>query len=250
MDNRYYENVIAEMKPFLDEQGFKLLENGSFSNNAKNIRVNYDEARQMYALSVADISPDDNTLGDYREINAWLFDDSQIAKDATSVGIDFTASLRKELGIKNKRNSAALDIELPTASKSDTMNVTGFTKKMLDVFPTLKDAYKEHVALYGNFLYINFFGEHLVSCYKELLSTHSKKQIRKLYDVLSVAYIKGDKETVNIMVALLCAASYQDDAITAEIRAMLDENKHFLASFDNFIPVFATNKKLQKALLK
>lgn len=249
MDNRYYENVISEMQAFLDEQSFKLNEDGSFSNDKKAVMVNYDENRQMYILSVADYDEEQSAFGEYREVNAWLFDDTQNAKDAGSVGIDFVGSLRKELNIKIKR-SVSDSIELPSASKSGNMTVTGFAKKMLDVFPSLKDEYKNHIALYGNFLFINFFGEHLVPLMNELFSTGTKKQIKKLYDVFEDAYVKGDKDTVNIMVALLCAASYKNEAATEAIKEMLNENKHFLSSYTNFIPVFATNKKLLSALIK
>lgn len=248
VDNRYYENLIEEMKPFLEEHSFKGEEIGIFSNSAKKIAIAYNEAKQTYTLSVADIDEQGNS-GDFREVNAWLFDDSQNAKDAAAVGIDFVNSLRKELGVKIKR-AVNNDIELPTASKSGAMTVTGFTKKMLDVFPVLKDEYKEHIAVYGNFLYINFFGEKLVPLMKELLATGSKKQIKKLYDVFEVAYVKGDKDTVNIMVALLCAASYKDDNVTESVRNMLAEDTHFLTSFNNFIPQFAKNKKLLSALIK
>lgn len=237
------------MQPFFDENGFTLKENGSYSNGTKACSVAYNEEKQMYVLSVADFDEEQNAFGEYRDINSWLFDDSQNAKDAMSVGIDFVVSLRKELGIKIKR-TASNDVELPSASKSGSMTVTGFTKKMLDVFPVLKDEYKDHIALYGNFLYINFFGEHLVPLLKNLFTTGTKKQIKKLYDVYEDAYVKGDKDTVNIMVALLCAAAYNDENATAAIREMLAENSHFLSSFNNFIPAFASNKKLMSALLK
>ena len=55
---------------------------------------------------------------------------------------------------------------------------------------------------------------------------------------------------VNIMVALLCAASYKDEKATESVREMLSEDSHFLASYNNFIPVFANNKKLLAALIK
>ena len=249
MDNRYYENVINEMKPFLDEQGFALNEEGIYSNATKAIEVKYDEAKQMYVLSVADIA-EDNTYGEYREINSWLFDDSQNAKDATAVGIDFVNSLRKELGVKVKRVVDGNSVELPTANKSGSMNVTGFAKKMLDVFPALKDEYKNHISLYGNFLYLNFFGEHLVPRLKRLFSEGNKKQIKKFYDILADTYVKGDKDTVNVMVAVLCAAAYQDENCDKNIRNMLQEDKHFLSSYENFLPVLSKNKKLLQLLVK
>ena len=236
------------MKPFIEENGFKEVE-GAFENETKAFKVEYIEERQMYVLSVADI--EDGVKGDYREVNSWLFDDSQNAKDAVAVGMDFTSSLRKELGIKSVRRSAnSVSVELPTAAKGDNIDVGGFTKKMLDVFPPLRDAYKEHIALYGNFLYLNFYGEHSVPILKELFETGTKKQIKRFYDVLEDAYIKGNRDTVNLTVALLCAASKDSEKATKEVREMLAENSHFLNSYNNFIPVFAKNKKLLSALVK
>lgn len=235
------------MQEFFDSQSIKQTGDNSFANDKKSILVEYNEQRQMYTLSVAEFDENNNTFGEYKEINAWLFDDTQNAKDAESVGIDFVNSLKKEFGVKT--NKKAINIELPTASKSDTMNITGFTKKMLDVFPTLKETYKYHISVYGTFLYINFFGEHLVPLLKDTFAS-SKKQIKKVYDVFEDAYVKGDKDTVNIMVALLCAVSYNDSNADAAIKEMLSENSHFLASYTNFVPVFASNKKLQASLLK
>lgn len=248
MDNRYFDNVIEEMQSFIDENGFKEID-GGFANEKKAFAVKYNEEKQMYILSVADI--EEGKAGEYRDVNSWLFDDSQNAKDAVAVGIDFVSSLRKELGIKSARRSANLSaIDMPTASKGDVIDISGFTKKILDVFPTLKDLYKEHVSVYGNFLYINFFGEHLVPILKNLFETGTKKQIKKFYDILENAYIKGNKETVNISVAILCAAANNSETATAAVREMLAENSHFLASFDNFLPVFSKNKKLTAALIK
>ena len=247
MDNRYYDRVIEEMQPFFDEQGFKSQEDGSFKNDKKSVKVAYDESRQMYTLSAADI--EDGNIGEYAEINAWLFDDSQNAKDAASVGIDFTASLRKSLGIKVKRTASA-EVELPSLSKSGSITITGFAKKMLDFFPSIKEDYKNHIAQYGNFLYLNFFGEYLVPQIKAVLVSDNKKQIKKLFDLLDDLYVKGDRDTVNTIVAVLCAAAYNDEKATAAVRQALDSDKHFLSSFDNFLPVLPKSKKLSSALLK
>ncbi len=246
MDNRYYDNVIAEMQPFLDENGFKSVED-SFINDNKKIAVVYDETKQTYSLLIAS-KDDEGNFGEMTAINTWLFDDSQNAKDATSVGIDFTVSLRKELGIKTVRKNVS--VELPSANKDGAMTVTGFTKKMLDVFPVLKDDYKEHIATYGNFLYINFFGEKLVPQLKNLFTTGTKKQIKKLYDVFEDAYVKGDKDTISIMVAVLSAASYNDEKCTDSIELMLADNNHFLQSYKNFAVKLPASKKLFNTLVK
>ncbi len=246
MDNRYYENVIGEMKSFLDESGFKECE-GGYANDTKKIKVEYNESNQTYSLLMANKDEEGN-YGEFTTLNTWLFDDSQNAKDAASVGIDFVVSLRKELGIKIARKNT--EVDLPSANKSGNMTVTGFAKKMLDVFPVIKEDYKTHVSVYGNFLYLNFFGEHLVPQMKNLFATGTKKQIKKLYDVFEDAYIKGDNDTVNVMIALLSACAYNDQKVKTAIEEMLSVDNHFLQAFNSFNVNFPKSKKIFNALVK
>lgn len=248
MDNRYFENVIKEMQPFFDQNGFKEID-GVYKSDKKVASVEYNDERQMYILKTADIAED----GSYElaEANAWLFDNSQNAKDAEAVGIDFTSTLKAELGIKHTRSAtAASAVDLPTASKDGAYNVTAFTKKMLDVFPVLKDEYKAHVARYGNFLYLNFFGEKLVPQIKAVILENNKKNVKKLFDVFQNAYLQGDRDTVNTVVAVIAAACVGDDKVKENVIAALGENKHFIDSLTQFIPVISSNKKLSAALLK
>lgn len=247
MDNRFYNEVIAEMKPFFEEHSF--VESGDcFKNDKKAVKVSYDEGRQMYLMHLADV--DNGVIGEYAEANAWLFDDSQTAKDAASVGMDFTATLRKKMGIKVKHNAVNSQVDLPTNSKGNASNITGFTKKILDFFPVLKEPYKAHIAENGNFLYLNFFGEHLVPQIKSILRADNKKQLKKFYIILEDFYIKGDKETVNAIVAVLSAVAYKDDELKSAVAEMINEDKHMLSSFENFLPVFSKSKKLLSALIK
>ena len=248
MDNRYLDKVIAEMQPFFDENGFKAVDE-IYKNDKKAVAVEYNEERQMYILKTADIAEDGSF--ELVEASAWLFDDSQNAKDAEAVGIDFTATLKTELGIKHKRSVAAANaVDLPTVSKDGTYTITAFTKKMLDVFPVLKDEYKAHIAVYGNFLYLNFFGEKLVPQIKSVLLENNKKSVKKLFDVLQNAYLQGDRDTVNTIVAVVCAACANDETIKANAVAALGDNKHFIDSITQFMPIILSNKKLSAALLK
>lgn len=248
MDNRYLENVIAEMQPFFDENGFKEVD-GVYKNDQKVAAVEYSDERQMYVLKTADVAED----GSYEliEVSSWLFDDGQNAKDAEAVGIDFTSTLKAQLGIKHTRSSSfANAIDLPAVSKDGTYNITAFTKKVLDVFPALKDDYKEHVAIYGNFLYLNFFGEKLVPQIKSILLENNKKTVKKVFDVLQNGYLQGDRDTVNTIVAVVAAACANDETAKNNAIAALGDNQHFIDSLTQFIPVVMSNKKLSAALLK
>lgn len=246
MDNKYLENVLSELNPFFEENSFKEVD-GNFTNDNKSVSVKYDDARQMFVLSVADVT--DGNVGEFTEINAWLFDDTQNARDAVSVGIDFTNSLRKEMGVKRTR-AINTNIDLPTATKGDNMNISSFTKKMLDIFPALKEEYKNHIATYGNFLYLNFFGKHLIPRLVTLFEDGTKKQVKKFYIVAEDFYIKGDRDTVNTLIAVLTAASYKNQKVDEGIKEMLSENSHFLTAYEAFKPAFAKNKKLLNAFNK
>ncbi len=248
MDNRYYENVIKEMKLFFDENGFKALEDGSFKCETKSAKVEYNEARQMYVLNLADVQ--EGNVGEYAEVTAWLFDDSQTEKDAESVGMDFVDTLRKNMGIKVKYKTASGSVDLPTASKSGSMDVAGFTKKVLDIFPVFKEEYKMHVAKYGNFLYMNFFANTLIPQIKAVLNEGSKKPMKKLYDMLQTAYTTGDRETSNIVVACIAAAVCDDEELKAKAMEFLSEDAHLKNSVAAFIPVLLKDKKLSEALIK
>ncbi|MCQ2440636.1 MAG: hypothetical protein MJ076_01905 [Clostridia bacterium] len=248
MDNRYYDNVIAEMQPFLDEQNFKKNKDGIFLNDKKAVKIDYDETRQMYVLSTADIN--EGTAWEYTMASSFLFDDTQTEKDAESVGIDFTETLRKSLGIKNKRPAVSGDIDLPTAQKGSALNVAGFTKKVLDVFPQYKDTYKEHIAKYGNFLYMNFFSYTLIPQIIAVLTENNKKTVKKLFELLEAGYIQGDKDTANIVVASLAAAIIKDGSIKDTALSMLENNSHLKGSVEAFVPVLSSNKKLSSALIK
>lgn len=244
MDNRYESKVIAELNGLFEEQGFKP-ENGLFKNKTKAVKISYDEARQSYLLAAADIDEEGN-VGDFAELSSWLFDDSQTEADAEAVGIDFTDTLRKSLGLKARAVVGAA-VELPTAEKGTSIKIAGFTKKVLDVYPQFKDSYKEHITKYGNFLYLHFFGETLVLQIKETMKQNNKKSRKKLFEMLENAYINGDKETVNAAVSVLAAAAFNDEQVRAAIDEMLSPNLHFKTSFDNFLPVFASKKKLKEA---
>ncbi len=248
MDNRYLEFVVAEMQSILDEKAFKQTEEGVFANNDKQIKIVYDEARQLYRLIACDIA--DGNLGEERELSAYLFDDSQTKRDAASVGLDFADTLKKELGIKRSRaNNNANAIDLPTASKNAQMTVAGFTAKLLAVYPEFKETYKESVAKNGMYLYLEFFRETLTPKIAEVLSSGTDKQVKKIVDLLNGCYIDGDKETGTLIIAILSVACEQSEGLLAKISEIQGKDSYLVPLIRNFLPELKNNKALREALI-
>ena len=248
MDNRYLEFVVAEMQGILDEKAFKQIEEGVFANNDKQIKVVYDEARQVYRLLTADIT--DGNTGEERELSAYLFDDSQTKRDAASVGLDFADSLKKEFGIKRSRVSGnANEIDLPTAKKNAQMTVESFTAKLLAVYPEFKEAYKASVAKNGMYLYLEFFRETLTPRIASVLNGGSDKQVKKILDLLNGCYIDGDKETGTLIVAIITVACEQNEELLAKISEIQGKDSYLVPLIRNFIPELKKNKALREALI-
>lgn len=242
MDNRYIGKVIDEMLPFLEEHGFKKTGDTEYKNENCAVLVGYDEQRQMYTLSKTD------ETGEYKEISAWLFDDSQTERDAASVGIDFTETLTESLGVKKNTRAQRL-IDMPTASK-DGGDISTFAKKVLDVYPQFKEPYRAHIEKYGNFLYLNFFGETLVPQLRSVLASGDRKAIKKIFSVFENTYITGDKDTINAMLASMAAAVCDDEKAQAGLNTALQENNHMLSAVNALVPRIKASKKLSAALIK
>lgn len=252
MDNRFIDVVINEMKPFLDEQGFKASEDYTFENGKKKIRIEYVDEKQIYRLLGADINEDGSTA-ELTELTSWLFDDTQNKNDAVSVGIDFTDTLRKALGVKVARTSnSATDIDLPKNEKSDVLTVNGLTQKLLAIYPEFKDTYKQSVADNGKFLYLLFYRENFIPRINQTLTEKpaQKKQIKKLFDSLTGCFIDGDKETTSLIIGVICAAcDGNEEALNTALEA-LGENSYLTPHIKNFNREIKTNKKLHAALIK
>ncbi len=247
MDNRFDANLFGELKTLLDEISLESKEENVFGNETNLFKVYFNEDKQQYILAQAQLSGESD--GSFAEIQSVLFDDSQSEKDISFVAIEFSETIRQKLGVRRKR-AATTEVDLPSANKNGAMTVSGFTKKVLDVFPQYKDDYKAHVAHYGNFLYLDFFADTLVPQIIEILNAGAKKTVKKLFELLETGYLQGDRETVNVTVAVIAAAVYKQPELKEKALEMLDGNAHYRQCVQEFIPVFAKRKKLIKALIK
>ena len=108
---------------------------------------------------------------------------------------DFADSLREIFGMK-KQVSNLKDVALPSkaASRGPTPNVEALAQRFLAIFPQYKDAYREHMAKYGEFLYQDFFARTAAVKLKELCADPkaNKKQLEKFFDLLNEMYAEGD----------------------------------------------------------
>lgn len=243
--DKMYNAVIAEMQVLLDGQKFTQQDN-IFKNENKAVKVYFNEQVKQFVLEVADVT--DGTVGEFSVINTWLFDETQTERDAAAVGTDFADSLRQNLGVKKAKTNT--QVELPSSEKNNAGNITGLTQKLLAVFPQFKEEYKQTVAENGKFLYLNFYMVNFVPAIKNMLATGTKKQVKKLLDMLNETYVAGNGETVDAVVALICAAIFENEQNTQKVMEHLSENKHLKTAVSELLIIIKKNKNLRAALIK
>lgn len=244
MDNRYYGTVIKEMTAFFEENGFRA--NGeAFDSETLSVKVEYNELGQLYELRMAAI--EDGKVGEYEIVTSYLFEDGQTERDAESVGIDFVDSLKKKLGVKDKKKGN-YSVELPSAAKGDAATITSLTSKLLAIYPTLKDTYKAEVDEKGKFLYLDFFTTYFVPEIRKTLESGNKKAVKKLVDMLIEMYVQGDNATSTAVVVLLTAAiGKKEERFTAAV-AHMEECTHLINAVNNMIPLLGKDKKFTAAI--
>lgn len=245
MDKKYFDAIISEMKVLLDGQNFSL-DGEIYKNEQKAVKIEYNEETKLFNLLVAEVN--EGEVSEFSCINSWYFDETQNERDALAVGVDFADTLRGNLGLKKERGAAK--VELPVADKGDTATISALTQKLLAIFPQFKETYKESVAEYNKFLYLDFFTVNFVPAIKNLFETGTKKQLKKLFDMLSDMYNTGNGETTDAIVALVCAAIYNNEKGAELFREHAAENKHMQTAVREFSNVLAKSKKLQASLIK
>lgn len=234
MEIPYYDEVLAGMQEFLEQQAFQPTPDGGFANEKKQFRITFDEKKHLYQLQVAD--PVEAGEPVYQVIASWLFDESQTARDAQAVAIDFVDELRRQLGVAPPRVRRTTDLSLPDSrSKSDTPDALALCQKTLAIFPQFKDVYRDHMERYGEFLCIDFFSRTLAPKLRELLDEGNKKQLKKVFDMLSEFFVTGDRNVGNLIVVNICCGAVGGDRTRFERASELLQDYPYLQAAVRFV---------------
>ena len=155
MDIKYTNEIISAMHDFLNENGFAI-EEASFKKDSRVFSVEYNEPKKEFVLSAADIS-EDGEKGVSAVLSTWFFDEADHgANDIACIANDFTELVAASIGVELKTASInSIEVAMPEKNLAGTEpGIEAFTQKFLAMFPQYKDAYKEMIAKYGDFLSI------------------------------------------------------------------------------------------------
>lgn len=257
MDIKYISELNGLLYEFLNSNGFssKGQDTGFYKGEEKIYKVSYDEAGKEFSISAATIVADEESAS-FKVLSSWLFDEENHGpKDISLIAEDFISTVAAEEGIKLS-SSNAVDIEnvaLPEkAAQGEEPGIEAFAQKFLALFPQYKDNYKEMIAKYGDFLYVEFFKTYAVEKLCELKADEvkNKKALKKYWDMLGHMHYEGEQIVGDIICAVIIAGSYKGDtaAFSASAEAFLGDYPFLKTAGYGAVSNYKSDKKLQVVL--
>lgn len=253
MNEKAYETIIAGLEPVFEAQKLEQSPDapGVFLNDKKAVQVSYDEKKKLFRLLTADV--EEGKEVQFREVSAWLFDETHNLRDAKAVAEDFADSLREIFGMK-KQVSNLKDVALPSkAASGATPNVEALAQRFLAIFPQYKDAYREHMAKYGEFLYQDFFARTAAVKLKELCADPkaNKKQLEKFFDLLNEMYAEGDANVSSTVTYTILGNAFGGDVEKFDsLKDYMEKCPYLRQNGRAMLHCIKGNKKLQAGLLQ
>lgn len=234
------DGITAKMNDFLNSQKFKKDGDYSFSNELISIKLDYDEGTKTVALYL-----NGETEEEAKKLCEWSCTAESLSYDGDVIAEDFIKTLYRPLGISDGTVSGS-QVTIPVKNKAGTeMNLDAFTAKFLNIYPEYKELYKQDVAEYGEYLYVDFFKKTALQKLRESVSANNTKAVGKMLALMAEAYYEGTAEASDVAVGLICAGAFYDcpEKFT-EMSADLAESKPlFVTAVRSTIATVAKNKK-------
>ena len=154
---------------------------------------------------------------DWKTIATWMFDpESDSEREAESIGNDFYDNLAAPVFKPFQRQKKK--------KKKDSDDGNGdpvfFSKRLIAVFPELKDEIREEQDSYEEFRAVTFTKGHIVPKVKALMDSGDDREIDKLSEILSGQYAYGDIDTrplITIVILNSITDNNQKEAIRREM---------------------------------
>ncbi len=141
---------------------------------------------------------DDGPDNEWKTLATWIFDpETDSLKEATSISNDFCDTLDNTKRTKPLRN---------TKKKKDedgTANPKFFAKRLINVFPELKEEVKAEEDCYNPFRGVTFTKTSVMPKINALMNSSNKEDIKKLASILNAQYDAGDMDTRSIITIVI-----------------------------------------------
>lgn len=224
MENKALDLICSRLEAVLEKQGFKKQkdkvqeEKGEavlFVGETTAYSVLYNAEGKMFELrstAMTDEGPEDS---DWKSISNWIFDpETDTNKEAESIANDFCDTVDD-----SKRRAIVRAAQRKKAKQEgdDSPGPVFFYKRLVGVFPDLRDAIAEEDAAYEEFRAVTFAKNEVVPRVDELARKKGSTQLKKICQLMEDFHKTGDLDVRSIITMVIM------NGVSAESRANMLE---------------------------
>lgn len=256
MNIQYIKEIVEFMSEIMNANGFssKKQDTGCFKGDLKAYKVAYNEEKKEFSFAVSPVDSE-GVADTYTTLSTWYFDENDHGtNDTKCIAEDFLEIAAADAGFKLIRaDGSAAEVALPEkAAEGTEPGIEAFAQKFLALFPQYKDNYKDSVAKYGDFLFVDFFKRYGVEKMLELMAneTKNKKQLAKYWSMLGDMHYEGETIVGDVICSVILAGSFKGDvvAFNAAAEKYLSDYPFLKASGAAAVKNYKSSKKLREAL--
>lgn len=179
---------------------------------------------------------------DFSQESVSLFEEDTLKDtDIRSLSNEFGENIEKfYIGDNSQKKSRLPTPVSKNAAKSGSVYYDTVTlgARMAQIYPEAKEAYKENIEKYGEFLVEDFFLNHCNAYIINTIRENNPQKMRKLFNCLNEIYNDGTNEVQSVIVITILGSIKNDEQLLANCVDYMD---------DMTLAVIEANKYLAKS---
>ncbi len=219
MNQKAFDLIVSKLTGVLEAQGFQkqkdLVDEAEGKavlfigeNSVYSVLYNEEETRfELRSTDMTDEGPDENK---WKSISNWIFDqETDGLKEAESIASDFLETLQgpsRQEAIRRAKRKASKDKD-----KEHNPDPVFFFKRLVAVFPDLREAIAEETAAYETFRAVTFAKEVVLPKVQEQAKQKGADATKKLAGLLDDFYKNGDLDVRSIISMVLLNGIESDE---------------------------------------
>ncbi len=215
------------------------------------LKITFDE-NKIYLFST-DYKFEDATEESYKRIALSLIDSDSDESDIRYIASDFSETIASKFGTKaaaKKNNYKAPPTVSKAAVKSgQSYDASTLASKLCQVYPELRQNFKDNAAEYGEFLPEEFFTKYANSLIIETIKKNDPQTMKKLFNILNELYDDGSSEVQDIIAVTILGELNNNTELLAVCVDYMSETMAPIVIAVNKYLASAGGKKARKKLL-
>ena len=187
----------------------------NFAGEKGKLRVLYTGGKIFLLSAEAEAIDDDDS--DFSRIATYLLDLEEYGdKDVKFIITEFCETINENFGKKQlnmKRNGGKGPVPVSrSAAKSGALSYDSNTlaNRLATNYPELKDAYKENIDNFGEFLPEDFFTNHGNAVIHQIIKENNSQKVKKLFTLLNEIYSDGTNEVQSLIIVTILGSVKND----------------------------------------